>query len=238
MAYLPIEEHGIIGDLHTAALIGTNGTIDWLCFPRFDSPSVFASILDDEKGGYFSIVPVDGHARTKQLYHPDTNVLITRFLSPGAVGEIVDFMPLDDEEEHQHPHRLIRRVSVVRGTMKFRVECMPAFNYARTPHVVRLHGERGATFHTDDLTLGLATSLPLEQAANGVCSEFTLEQGQSASFSLSVVRGSSSPGRLLSDRLYEELHRGGSPTGAPGFPTVRIMGAGRSRCAAPPSRSS
>ena len=87
MHYLPIEEHGIIGDMHTAALVGSDGTIDWLCFPTFDSPSVFGSILDAGKGGYFRIAPLQDGVRYKQLYHPETNVLITRFLSPDGVGE-------------------------------------------------------------------------------------------------------------------------------------------------------
>jgi GH15 family glucan-1,4-alpha-glucosidase len=87
MGYLPIEDHGIIGDLHTAALVGTDGTIDWLCLPDFDSPSVFCSILDDEKGGCFRLRPVqDFHSY--QLYLPDTNVLLTRFLSPEGVAEV------------------------------------------------------------------------------------------------------------------------------------------------------
>ena len=93
MGYLPIEDHGVIGDLHTAALVGIDGTIDWLCLPRFDAPSVFASILDDEKGGHFKLAPRD-YARSHHLYLPDTNVLLTRFLSPDGVAEVTDFMPL------------------------------------------------------------------------------------------------------------------------------------------------
>src|SRR5438034_7952769 len=90
--YLPIAEHGVIGDLHTVALVGTDGTIDWLCLPQFDSPSVFGSILDAERGGFFAVAPREECA-TKQLYFPDTNVLITRFLAPEGVGEVVDYMP-------------------------------------------------------------------------------------------------------------------------------------------------
>ena len=91
--YLPIAEHGPIGDLHTVALVGTDGTIDWYCCPRFDSPSVFAAILDAEKGGLFRIAPDCEGWSSKQLYLPDTNVLITRFLTPDGVGEVQDFMP-------------------------------------------------------------------------------------------------------------------------------------------------
>ena len=92
MAYQPIENYGIIGNMHAVALVGMNGSIDWFCFPHSDSPSIFARILDDEKGGYFQIAALDG-AKPKQLYWPATNVLITRFLSPDGVGEVTDYMP-------------------------------------------------------------------------------------------------------------------------------------------------
>src|ERR671920_432844 len=94
MVYQPIENYGIIGDMHSVALVGMNGSIDWLCFPHFDSPSVFAAILDDEKGGWFKVSPTSGGFKSKQLYWPDTNVLITRFFSPEGVGEVVDYMPV------------------------------------------------------------------------------------------------------------------------------------------------
>src|SRR5687767_10897864 len=100
--YLPIAEHGLIGDLHTVALVGTEGTIDWYCCPRFDAPSVFASILDKDRGGHYRISPVEEGWTSKQLYFPDTNVLITRFLSPSGVGELQDFMPIASAVEHRH----------------------------------------------------------------------------------------------------------------------------------------
>ena len=125
MGYLPIEDHGIIGDLHTAALVGTDGTIDWLCLPRFDAPSVFASILDDERGGYFSLRPVE-YANTHQLYLPDTNVLLTRFLSPQGVAEVLDFMPIEEGRETRHD--LVRDVRVIRGKITIEVDCRLAFD--------------------------------------------------------------------------------------------------------------
>ena len=109
MAYQPIQNYGLIGDLHTAALVGTDGSIDWLCFPSFDSPSVFGAILDDKKGGRFKISPLAENATYKQVYWPDTNVLITRFLSPDGVGEIADFMPVDEPDRWHGQHQLIRR---------------------------------------------------------------------------------------------------------------------------------
>ena len=103
MGYQPIENYGIIGDMHSVALVGTDGSIDWLCFPHFDSPSVFAAILDDEKGGRFKISPLPDGVTRRQLYWPDTNVLLTRFLSPEGVGEITDYMPVGKPAEgHGH----------------------------------------------------------------------------------------------------------------------------------------
>ncbi len=97
MAYLPIENYGIIGDMHSAALVGINASIDWLCFPRFDSPSVFAAILDDEKGDRFDVSPAIEGVKSKQVYWPDTNVLVTRFLSPAGIAEVIDYMPVGEQ---------------------------------------------------------------------------------------------------------------------------------------------
>src|SRR5918997_1257707 len=112
--YLPIAEHGLIGDLRSVALVGTNGTIDWYCCPSFDAPSVFGSILDADRGGSFELA-ADLPATTKQFYFPDTNVLITRFFTEDGVGEIQDFMPLGDGREADR-QRLIRRAVCVRGS--------------------------------------------------------------------------------------------------------------------------
>ncbi|MEE8410767.1 MAG: trehalase-like domain-containing protein, partial [Myxococcota bacterium] len=167
MAYQPIENYGVIGDMHTVALVGMNGSIDWLCWPRFDSPSVFAAILDDQKGGRFCIAPRDGDAKQKQFYWPDTNVLVTRFLMPHAVGQITDYMPVGMRHGEAGSHWLIRRVQAVRGSMRFRVECRPAFDYARAEHEVRI-GDDGATFVSKDLSLGLVTRIPLAREDGGV----------------------------------------------------------------------
>ncbi|HEV8045378.1 MAG TPA: trehalase-like domain-containing protein, partial [Rubrobacter sp.] len=125
MSYLPIGDHGVIGNLHTAALVGVDGTIDWLCLPAFDSPSVFCSILDDEKGGHFVLRPAE-HDRSQQLYLPDSNVLLTRFLSPEGMTEVIDFMPILAGSGDRP--RLVRNVRVVRGSMTIEVDCRPAFD--------------------------------------------------------------------------------------------------------------
>jgi GH15 family glucan-1,4-alpha-glucosidase len=186
LAYLPIENHGIIGDLHTTALVGMDGTIDWLCLPQFDSPSVFASILDDKKGGFFRIEAVDGTVNRKQFYWPDTNVLVTRFLSPDGVGQIVDFMPIQDGSPWPGRHLIIRQAQSLRGAMKFQMECRPAFDFARQEHTVRLVAA-GAAFDSKEMGLGLASMVPLKVDGTGVRAEFTLEEGETAVFVLEQI---------------------------------------------------
>src|SRR5215471_9188621 len=129
MSYQPIANYGVIGDTQTVALVGIDGSIDWLCYPRFDSPSIFAAILDENKGGYFKLAPEADGVTYKQLYWPETNVLITRFLSPDGVAEITDYMSIDEDITAAQSRRLVRHVEVVRGTMPLRLECHPAFNY-------------------------------------------------------------------------------------------------------------
>jgi GH15 family glucan-1,4-alpha-glucosidase len=179
--YQPIENYGIIGNMRTAALVGMNGSIDWLCLPHFDSPSVFAAILDARKGGRFRISPAGDDFRNKQFYWPDTNILITRFLHAGGIGEIEDYMPVGAVETS--PDQLVRRVRVVRGTVSFHLECSPAFDYARAAPQIHL-GEHGAHFVGPDLTLGLASTVPLVRAADGVVADFTLGEGESVTFVL------------------------------------------------------
>jgi GH15 family glucan-1,4-alpha-glucosidase len=186
MTYQPIQDYGVIGDMHSAALVGKDGSIDWLCFPHFDSPSVFAAILDHEKGGRFKIAPAEEGAARKQLYWPDTNVLITRFFSPDGVGEIIDYMPVGTHENGDGYHQVIRRVRVVRGEMAFRMECSPAFDYAREGHETEISSE-GACFRSSGLGLGLATSVPLEDAGGAAVAEFSLGEGETAVFVLREI---------------------------------------------------
>jgi len=184
MPYQPIEDYGVVGNLRTTALIGRNGSVDWFCFPHFDSPSVFGAILDQHKGGYFRISPIVDEITRKQVYWPDTNVLVTRFLSTDGVGEIIDFMPLAESKDAPPVHGLIRSVKVARGCMRFRMECVPAFNYGRDPHTVEIVAE-GARFCSPGLRLGLASAIPLQNFSDtGVSGEFTLNEGQTLSFEL------------------------------------------------------
>ena len=202
MGYLPIEDHGIIGDLHTAALVGVDGTIDWLCLPAFDSPSVFCSILDDEKGGHFSLRPLE-YTRSQQLYLPDTNVLLTRFLAPDGMAEVVDFMPILRGSHDRH--RLVRNVRVVRGEMEFDVECRPAFDYARQEHSVSF-GKGGVIFESQDYRLSLATAVALEERPKKAAgARFTLGEGEGATFVIGESRSGEKPEDAFGDRDYEDL---------------------------------
>lgn len=187
MPYQPIESYGVIGDLHTVALCGMNGSIDWLCYPHFDSPSIFAALLDDEKGGRFEIAPADRRARPKQMYLPDSNILVTRFLSPHGVGEVIDYMPVDLSAEARYRHRLVRVVQVVRGTMRFRVACRPRFDYARSPHTAEaVRG--GVVFRSEGLAIELRSSKPLRIEDEDAVSEVALAAGEHAVFVLERLR--------------------------------------------------
>jgi GH15 family glucan-1,4-alpha-glucosidase len=183
MPYRNIDSYGMIGDLHTAALVSSNGSIDWCCLPRFDSPSVFAAILDDSKGGFFRIGPVK-EDRCKQMYLPDTNVLVTRFLSEDGVGEVVDFMPW--RKGSNSPQAIMRIVRCVRGSVDFEMECRPAFNYAREAHEVALVGNR-ITFRTPENSLTLSGTLPLQASAGGSKLAFTLKRNEKQSFVIEIT---------------------------------------------------
>ena len=178
-SYQPIENYGIIGNMRTAALVSMDGSIDWLCVPHFDSPSVFAAVLDANKGGRFRIAPSGNCFRNKQFYWPDTNVLITRFLHADGIGEVEDYMPVG--EVPPSSDLVIRRVRVVRGQVSFQLQCNPAFDYARVVPEIHL-AERGAHFAGAGLTLGLASSIPLRRTAGGVAAEFTLNEGENVTF--------------------------------------------------------
>jgi GH15 family glucan-1,4-alpha-glucosidase len=147
--YPLIADHGLIGDLQTAALVGADGSIDWFCAPRFDSPSIFGSLLDHERGGHLRMRPTVEAYTSKQMYLADTAVLVTRFLTEAGVGEIVDFMPIARNAKDTTPrHRLVRLVRCVRGEMTFQVEIAPRFDYGRAS--VETHAtEDGAVFEGD-----------------------------------------------------------------------------------------
>jgi GH15 family glucan-1,4-alpha-glucosidase len=163
-----------------------DGSIDWLCLPRFDSPSVFAAILDDQKGGRFRIFAAGENVKQKQHYWPNTNILITRFMHADGIGEIADYMPVGDSEDSTNV-QLVRRVRVVHGRMPFRMECRPAFDYARAPHRTFLN-QHGARFDGPGISLGLAAATELRRHGDGVVSDFVLGEGETTSFVLTHLK--------------------------------------------------
>jgi len=193
MPYQPIENYGIIGDLHTVALVGMDGSIDFMCFPHFDSPSIFCALLDDKKGGRFKIEPILTNTNHKQLYLPASNILLSRFLCTHGVAEISDFMAIDEEWD-VHPHCLIRRAKAVRGDIQFRMICDPKFDYARCGHKVehKIHSDsEEVLFIPDDdklPTLRLRSHVPLLIKDGAAVAEFKLYAGEKASFILEEAK--------------------------------------------------
>jgi GH15 family glucan-1,4-alpha-glucosidase len=229
MAYAPIDSYGLIGNMHTAALIGEDGSIDWLCLPQFDSPSIFGAILDDNRGGRFRLRAIGAETsggeegpeesgesvrgvQARHFYWPDTNVLMTRFRSSDAVGEVLDFMPLRiAEHEHGIPE-LVRYVKVEFGEMRFRLECFPAFDYGRAGHETSLT-QGGILFSSPKGRLWLSSTVPLEvredPAGNGPGAfvEFTLKSHETAAFALWFDRkdGNNHRGRRVPVEESREL---------------------------------
>lgn len=193
MSYPAVADHGLIGDLQTAALVATDGTVDWFCCPRFDSPSVFASLLDHRRGGRFSLRAVrtaepDGRTVTRQMYHPDTAILVTRHLSEAGVAEVLDFMPIDHPGLVTDRHRLVRCVRGVRGRVTFDAHIEPRFDYGRVHHTTVVTGSH-ARFDAPGMTLHLSASWPLERHGSDVRARFTVEAGQFGAFVLGSGAG-------------------------------------------------
>ncbi len=182
----PISDHGLIGDLRTAALIGSDGTIDWFCCPRFDSPSVFADLLDGDQGGAWRLYPSDSDVRTLQFYLPDSNILITRFMTDAGVAEVHDFMPVLKPHDDQHRQRLVRRVLGVRGRLSMTTTLSARPDYGREhPQTETVDG--GVVIRSDSITLGLSASPELRCTDGDVTAEFELSEGDRALFVLEVL---------------------------------------------------
>jgi GH15 family glucan-1,4-alpha-glucosidase len=188
MIFEPIENYGVIGNMRSIALVGINGSIDFLCYPNFDSPTVFAALLDDESGGRFQIQPQLKKRRVRQLYLPDTNILLTRFLAEEGVAELTDYMPIGEDGEQ--PNEIIRTVSVIRGKLEFKMQCQPRPNYARCEHTVNIEDGRAIFSPASDScpALALYSSVPLRQESQDATCEFSLRAGERATFVFGGVR--------------------------------------------------
>jgi len=203
--YPPIESYGIVGNLETVALIGHNGSVDFYCYPSFDSPSVFARLLDREKGGYFQIRPEENDWTERQMYLPDTNVLVTRFLSMRGILEIIDFMPLTWDSSQ---HRLVRIVKSIHGDIDVVMECFPAFDYARAiTRSIQDRDRRSVRFESDgdrSRPARLHSDVDMEARAGGAVARFTLREDQQAVFAYYCDDTENEPFRF--ERAEESLH--------------------------------
>lgn len=181
--YEPIENYGVIGDLTTAVLVSISGSIDFMCFPRFDSPTIFAALLDAKRGGHFRITPVTDGFKKRQRYFPDTNILLTRFMGESGIMDISDFMAM---QHLGHRHNLVRRIKVVRGEVEFQMVCAPKFDYGRTAHTVErktrklifVPGKKGLP------ALLLRASVPLKSENGEGTARFKLRTGETVFFIL------------------------------------------------------
>ena len=211
--YPPIGEHGMIGDLQSCALISSDGVLDFFCAPRFDSPSLFASLVDHDAGGYIRLAADDTEhggaeiSNVRQLYLPDTAILVTRFLSHHGVGEVVDFMPLGEPARASANRRIIRILRVVRGNVKFVLECRPRFDYARAQHDLTLRSDRLAVFRGPDLDLHLQATFPFRREGEDVVGSVTLGVGETAAVVLDTTLPGWMPAPITLEELEEEHER-------------------------------
>ena len=208
MNYQPIENYGVIGDLTTTALVSMEGSVDFMCFPRFDSPTIFASLLDSKRGGYFQIAPASGEFKHRQRYFPDTNILLTRFLGEQGIAAISDFMAM---QHLGHRHNLVRRVKVVRGEINFRMVCAPKFDYGRANHKIEKRNPREIIFVPDKKNLPavkLIASVPLKIENGEAIAEFKLRGDQTAFFILEEADGASPSANpdYVSDAFKETMN--------------------------------
>ena len=188
MSFEPIENYGVIGNMRSIALVSVNGSIDFLCYPNFDSPTVFAALLDEDAGGCFQIQPQLKTMRVRQLYLPDTNILLTRFLAEEGVAELTDYMPIGTDREQ--PNEIVRTLAVIRGKVEFKMRCQPRFNYGTCGHSVNIE-ERCAIFSPASDTcspMALYSTIALRQQSQDVTSEFSLRAGESVTFVLGGIR--------------------------------------------------
>ena len=183
---LPIADHGMVGDLRTAALVGVDGTIDWFCPGRFDAPSVFAALLDPGQGGAWRLGPVDGFVRTQQFYFPNTAILATRFLTESGVVEVHDFMPVLRPNDPDHRQRIVRRVTAVRGSAHVRSVVSARPDYARAGAGLRQEGDV-VLVTGDGLRLALSSTAGLTVEGEDAVADVRLAGGESALFVLEVL---------------------------------------------------
>lgn len=204
--YQPIENYGIIGDLHTVALISKTGRLDFMSYTRFDSPTIFAALLDAGKAGYFSIQPRLDDVDHKQMYLPDTAILVTRFLANDGIAEIMDYMPVNQEE---HNCAVIRRVRTIRGNISYEMACRPRFDYARATHTVRKE-KGGVLFEAQDndqTRIRLLSDIPITLDGTDAVASFSLRERESAFFLLESAQNEKQRNTELQDYIEATMQQ-------------------------------
>ncbi|MCZ3366428.1 MULTISPECIES: glycoside hydrolase family 15 protein [Methanobacterium] len=169
-----IENYGIIGNLETCALIGSDGSIDWMCLPYLESPSIFAAILDNKRGGHFAIQPVSKFS-SFQVYIKETNILQTTFNTPFGMVTITDFMPVNLYDGTKHHRTLYRKVKCIEGHIRLELSFKPRFNYAKDVPDFKLI-EGGALCSFEDNELFLNTVVPLKIKEDEITSQFNMRK--------------------------------------------------------------
>ncbi len=211
--FQPIENYGAIGNMRSIALVSIEGSIDFLCFPHFDSPTIFAALLDPARGGSFTLRPELEGMRTKQMYLPDTNILLTRFLSDSGVAEVTDFMPVVANGGKGKPgygHHIIRMVRVVKGQVRFTMRCAPRFDYGRAVH--RAHKMSDAICFdprgSDLPAMALHATFPLHLAGGDAHATFKLNAGETAMIAFGQLdEEETTPGAVLEHERVEQHFR-------------------------------
>lgn len=208
MSFHPIENYGVIGNMRSIALVGMHGSIDFLCYPDFDSPTVFAALLDDKAGGRFEIEPQLTNVRRRQLYLPDTNILLTRFLAEEGIAELTDFMPIEDAAEQ--PNEIVRVVSVIRGNVRFKMHCQPRFNYAASGHKTEISDRCAMFLPADSISqpMALYSTVALGQYAQDAIADFSLQAGGAATFVFGGLRPQGAPPEMeLVEKRFQQTGR-------------------------------
>jgi hypothetical protein len=183
-----IYDYALIGDGRSAALVSRSGSIDWLCWPRFDSPSLFAAILDAQNGGHFRVAP-DGVLRSTREYLAESNVLSTTFESAGGRLRLLDFMSVFSEQHKRHAlvseHELVRVVEGLSGEVDVLVSFEPRPDYARKPARMRQAGPFGVRIEQGAEIVTLRAEVPLSLGdASSVTARFRVRAGERRAFSL------------------------------------------------------
>jgi GH15 family glucan-1,4-alpha-glucosidase len=190
-----IDDYGLIGDCRSAALVSKYGSIDWLCWPQFDSPSIFAAILDTDRGGHWSVTPA-GPFEAEHSYIPNTNVLEARFACSGGRATLTDLMPVCSEEVKREAlfpdHQIIREIRCTGGQVQMQTDFHPRSEYGLDPVRIRELGSLGLRMDVGRGAYWLRSTIPLTVSEDSATASFSLKQGEVAQFALTYAQESPS----------------------------------------------